>query len=136
MKILFLVAALLLWAEAGVKAQTNMSVTSTEVKNILLGSYNVNSYAASTVINDPGVVAAGLLNDISADSLKADLFALNAFYNRNMFSDTTSNTTGIGATRRWIYNKFNQYSQANDNRLRPSYLKFTYAPSTYGCSGV
>jgi hypothetical protein len=136
MKILFPVAALLLMAGARVNAQTNMSVTSTEVNNILLGSYNVNSYAASTVINDPGVISAGLLNDIAVDSLEADLFNLNSFYNRNLFSDTTSNTTGIGATRRWVYNKFIQYSHANENRLRPAYLKFTYAPSTYGCAGV
>ncbi|HVS95128.1 MAG TPA: M28 family peptidase [Puia sp.] len=136
MKILFPVAALLLLAEAGADAQSNMSVTSTEVNNILLGSYTPGTYAASTVITDPSVISAGLLNDISADSLKTDLFALNSFYNRNMFSDTTSSTTGIGATRRWIYNKFVQYSQANENRLRPAYLKFTYSPATYGCTGV
>ena len=136
MKILFPVAALLLLAEAGVHAQSNMSVTSTEVNNILLGTYNPSAYTATTVITDPSTIAAGLLNDISADSLKADLFALNAFYNRNMFSDTTSTTTGIGAARRWIYSKFAQYSALNENRLRPGYLKFTYAPSTYGCTGV
>ena len=136
MKILFSVAALLLWAEAGVHAQSGMSVTSTEVNNILLGTYIPGNYTASTVITDPPTIAAGLLGGISADSLKADLFALNGFYNQNMFSDTTSSTKGIGATRRWIYNKFAQYSAANDNRLRPAYLKFTYAPSTYGCTGV
>jgi hypothetical protein len=136
MKILFPVAALLLLAEAGVHAQSNMSVTSAEVNNILLGNYAPGNYAASTVITNPATIAAGLLSDISADSLKADLFALNAFYNRNMFSDTTSSTTGIGATRRWIFSKFAQYSAANENRLRPAYLKFTYAPSTYGCTGV
>ena len=136
MKILFPVAALLLLAEAGVNAQSNMSVTSTEVNNILLGSYTPGTYAASAVITDPSIISAGLLSDISADSLKADLFALNAFYNRNMFSDTTSSTTGIGATRRWIYNKFIQYSQANESRLRPAYLKFTYSPASYGCTGV
>ncbi len=117
-------------------AQTNPSVTSTEVNNILLGSYSPTTYQASTIINDPDIVSAGLLNDISADTLKADLFALNAFFNRNMFSDTVSNTTGIGATRRWIYSRFLQYSAANQNRLRAAYLKFTYAPSTYGCSGI
>ena len=76
MKILFPVAALLLLAEAGVNAQSNMSVTSTEVNNILLGSYNPGTYAASTVITDPSIISAGLLNDISADSLKADTASL------------------------------------------------------------
>src|SRR5215831_17277940 len=115
MKILFPVAALLLLAGAGVRAQSNMSVTSTEVNNILLGSYNPASYQASTVITDPATIAAGLLRDISVDTLRADLFMLNSFYNRNMFSDTTSTTTGIGAARRWVYSEFAKYSAANEN---------------------
>jgi hypothetical protein len=136
MKNVLPVAVLLLWGGTGAYAQSNESVTSTEVNNILLGSYNPSTYQASTIINDPGLVSAGLLNDISADSLRADLFMLNSFFNRNMFSDTTSTTTGIGATRRWVYSMFQKYSAANQNRLRPAYLKFTYAPSTYGCTGI
>ena len=111
------------------------SVTSTEVNNILLGSYAPSTYQATTVITDPGTISAGLLSDISTDSLSADLFMLNSFGNRNMFSDTTSSTFGIGATRRWVYNKFLQYSAANGNRLRVGYLKFNYPPSAYtGCT--
>ena len=136
MKNVLPVAVLLLWSGAAAYAQSNESVTSTEVNNILLGSYSPSTYQASTIINDPGLVSAGLLNDISADSLRADLFMLNSFYNRNMFSDTTSTTTGIGATRRWVYSMFQKYSAANQNRLRPAYLKFTYAPSSYPCTGV
>ena len=136
MKNLLPVAVLLLWGGAAANAQSNESVTSTEVNNILLGAYSPSTYQASTIINDPGLVSAGLLNDISADSLRADLFMLNSFYNRNMFSDTTSITTGIGATRRWVYSMFQKYSAANENRLRPAYLKFTYAPSSYPCTGV
>src|ERR1700722_10941877 len=125
---------LLAWALT-TYAQTNPSVTSTEVNNILLGNYTPVTYQASAIINDPSIVSAGLLSSVSTDTLKADLFALNAFYNRNMFSDTVSSTTGIGATRRWVYQRLQQYSAANQNRLRVSYLKFTYAPSTYGCTG-
>ena len=113
----------------------NESVTSTEVNNILLGSYTPSTYQASTIITDPGTISAGLLNDISPDSLSADLFMLNSFSNRNMFSDTVSNTFGIGATRRWVYNKFQQFSAANGSRLRVGYLKFNYPPSAYtGCT--
>jgi hypothetical protein len=133
-KIITLFPCLAAWAMTAY-AQTNPSVTSTEVNNILLGNYTPATYQASTIINDPSTVAAGLLSNISVDTLTADLYALNAFYNRNMFSDTVSNVTGIGATRRWVYQKFQQYSAANQNRLRVSYLKFTYAPSTYGCTG-
>jgi hypothetical protein len=125
---------LLAWALT-TYAQTNPSVTSTEVNNILLGNYTPVTYQASAIINDPSIVSAGLLSSVSTDTLTADLYALNAFYNRNMFSDTVSNTTGIGAARRWVYQRFQQYSTANQNRLRVSYLKFTYAPSSYPCTG-
>jgi hypothetical protein len=122
----------------GAFAQTNPSVTSTVVNNILLGNYTPSTYAASTVITDPNTISEGLLNNISADSLKADLVDLNSFYTRNMFSDTTSATTGIGAARRWVYSKFQQYSATSGNRLQTSWLKFTYAPSTYSnaCAGT
>ena len=133
-KKLTLLPCLLAWGLAPY-AQTNPSVTSAEVNDILLGNYTPATYQASTIINNPSIVSAGILNGISTDTLTADLFALNAFYNRNMFSDTVSNTTGIGATRRWVYQKLQQYSAANQNRLRVSYLKFTYAPSSYPCTG-
>ncbi len=115
-------------------AQSNESVTSTVVNNILLGNYTPSTYAASTVIIDPNTISAGLLKNISADSLTADLYSLNSFQNRNTFSDTTSTTTGIGATRRWVYNKFLQYSKATGSRLQVGYLQFTYDPTSYPCT--
>jgi hypothetical protein len=133
-KKLTLLPCLMAWALTPY-AQTNPSVTSTEVNNILLGNYTPATYQASTIINNPSIISAGLLGDVSTDTLTADLYALNAFYNRNMFSDTVSNSTGIGAARRWVYQRLQQYSTANQSRLRVSYLKFTYAPSTYGCTG-
>jgi hypothetical protein len=118
----------------GALAQSSMSVTSTAVNNILTGNYNPASYTATTVITDPAIISSGLLNDISADSLTADMIKLNGFTNRNTFSDTTSSTFGIGAARRWVYNKFLQYSQASGSRLQAGYLKFTYSPSSAGCT--
>ncbi len=137
-KHLLFAVALCLADGIGAFGQTNPSVTSTVVNNILLGNYTPSTYAASPVITDPNTISEGLLNNISADSLKADLVDLNSFYTRNMFSDTTSTTTGIGAARRWVYSKFLQYSAANGNRLQTSWLRFTYAPSTYSraCSGT
>lgn len=133
----FLLPAVLLtitWGEC-TYAQTNQTVSSTEVNKILLGTYNPVNYQATTVITDPDVISAGLLNQISTDSLKADLYTLAEFRNRNTFSDTSSTTQGIGAARRWVYSKFQQYSAANQGRLRPGYLWFDYSPSSAGCSG-
>jgi hypothetical protein len=115
-------------------AQSNESVTSTTVNNILIGNYTPSIYQAAILITDPNVISQGLLGNISADSLTATLFALNSFQNRNTFSDTSSATYGIGGARRWVYNKFLQYSQANGSRLQVGYLKFTYNPSSYPCT--
>ena len=87
------------WGEC-TYAQNNQAVSSTEVNKILLGTYNPVNYRATTVITDPNVISAGLLSQISTDSLKADLYALAGFKNRNTFSDTSSATRGIGAARR------------------------------------
>jgi len=115
-------------------AQTNPKVLNTEVATILGGTYTASLYSATTVITDPGIISAGLAAGISPDSLKADLFALRKFQNRNMFSDTSSTTRGIGAARRWVYNKFLQYSNANEGRLKVSYLQFDYDPASYPCT--
>jgi hypothetical protein len=129
-----LILILCLGTGAGAVAQSSESVTSTVVNNILLGNYTPSTYEATTVITDPNVISQGLLSNISADSLTATLYALNSLQNRNTFSDTSSATSGIGATRRWVYSKFLQYSQANNSRLQVGYLKFTYNPSSYPCT--
>ncbi|MHA4809614.1 M28 family peptidase [Flavitalea flava] len=108
-------------------AQTNMSVNSSEVDAILKGSYTPGIYQASSIIRDPGIISSGLVNGISPDTLKASLFALKNFQNRNTFSDTLSSTRGIGAARRWVYRQFLRYSAVNQNRLRVAYLEFDYS---------
>jgi len=115
-------------------AQTNISVTSPEVDNILQGNYVPGNYPATTVITNPNQISAELISRISPDSLRADITALIGFKNRNTYSDTASSTTGIGAARRWAFNKFQQYSSLNDNRLRPAFLEFDWITSP-PCSG-
>lgn len=129
-----LITAVLLTEGRDAFSQTSPKILSTEVTNIVRGIYDPTDYQASVVITDPSVISAELINRISVDTLKADLFAMRSFRNRNMFSDTTSNTRGIGATRRWVYSRFQAYSAANESRLRPDYLQFTYDPSSYPCT--
>jgi hypothetical protein len=121
------------WGESAI-AQSNESVSSAEVTNVLVGRYTPARYRASTIITDPDIISKGLLQGISTDSLKADLIALNNFRNRNTFSDTLAGNRGIGAARRFINSKFRQYGAANDNRLLPAYLWFQYNPGSAGCS--
>lgn len=106
------------------RSQTGISCTDTTAARIMIGNYDPASYMASVVISDPDPISAGIRNNVSADSLHAYLDVLRSFKNRNTGSDTTSSTRGIGAARRWIHSKFQQFSAANENRLKPSFLQF------------
>ncbi len=87
-------------------SQTNMRVSNPLAEEIMLGNYNPSDYAASEVIDSPESIIQGIVDRMSTDSLLAYLQKMDSFYQRNTGSDTVSNTRGIGATRRWIYEKF------------------------------
>lgn len=105
-------------------AQANILTTDPLAAQILSGNYNPADYAASNEITDPATIASEISNRVSPDSLKAYIIRLSEFQNRNSGSDTLSNTTGIGAARRWVYSKFKEFDAANENRLVPFYLQF------------
>ncbi len=102
---------------------TNISVTNPTVDAILKGNYNPTVYAPGQVVNHSTVVA-GLQNNINPDSLKSSILKLATFKNRNTGADTVSAVIGIGAARRWVYSKFEDFSTASGGRLIPSYLQF------------
>lgn len=105
-------------------AQTNIISTNPSIENVLMGNYNPISYQATNVINHPDSVSKGVYKGISSDSLKVLLEHLASFQNRNTGSDTVSSTRGIGAARRWVRSKFQEYSSVNENRLLTGYLQF------------
>ncbi len=51
-----------------------------------------------------------IIDAVSAQRLEADIRALAGFGTRNTFSDTLSDTRGIGAARRWIKAQFDEIS--------------------------
>lgn len=108
----------------GVCAQVAITCTDSNAARVMMGVYDPAAYAAATVIDDPVVISADIRSKVSADSLRKWLEVLGSFENRNTGSDTTSATKGIGAARRWIYDRFAQFSAENGNRLIPSYLQF------------
>jgi len=59
----------------------------------------------------------------SAERLEADVRRLAGFGTRNTFSDTLSDTRGIGAARRWIKAEFDQIAEACGGCLEVSYQK-------------
>ncbi|HKI43982.1 MAG TPA: M28 family metallopeptidase [Balneolales bacterium] len=69
-----------------------------------------------------------MLTQISADSIKANILKLVSFNTRQTLSDTLSNTTGIGAARRWIYSKFEQYGRESGGRLKVGYEGYVQQP--------
>ncbi len=109
---------------ASTKAQTNMMATNPVAEQIMLGSYNPANYVATNVITNPATISTEINSRVSTDSLLAYLHGLRSFQNRNTGSDTVSATKGIGAARRWVHDKFQQFSTQNDNRLVVSYLQF------------
>ncbi|MEW6468293.1 MAG: M28 family peptidase [Bacteroidota bacterium] len=105
-------------------AQTNIISTNPVAEQVMMGNYNPSLYLASNIINSPDSITAGINARISPDSLKSYIVKLASFRNRNTGSDTVSSQKGVGASRRWVYSKFQQFSAANENRLIPSYLQF------------
>ena len=64
-----------------------------------------------------------IINAVSSERLKSDITTLANFGTRNTFSDTVSDTRGIGAARRWIKNEFDKISADCNNCLDVFYQK-------------
>jgi len=64
-----------------------------------------------------------IIENTSADRIEADIRTLANFGTRNTFSDTVSNTRGIGAARRWIKAEFEKISSECGNCLEVFYQK-------------
>uniref|UniRef100_UPI00404A5F86 M28 family peptidase n=1 Tax=Flavobacterium sp. TaxID=239 RepID=UPI00404A5F86 len=64
-----------------------------------------------------------IINSISSERIKSDITTLANFGTRNTFSDTISNTRGIGAARRWIKSELETISKDCKNCLDVFYQK-------------
>jgi Zn-dependent M28 family amino/carboxypeptidase len=64
-----------------------------------------------------------IITDVSEERIKADVKTLTEFGTRNTFSDTISNTRGIGAARRWIKAEFDAISKKCNSCLNVFYQK-------------
>src|SRR5690606_18914298 len=51
-----------------------------------------------------------MIQDISADSIRLYVEKMVSFGTRHSLSDTISNTTGIGAARRWVADKMKSFA--------------------------
>lgn len=64
-----------------------------------------------------------IIDEISADRIENDVRKLAGFGTRNTFSDTISDTRGIGAARRWIKSEFDKISKECGGCLEVFYQK-------------
>lgn len=64
-----------------------------------------------------------IIDAVSADRLETDIRKLAGFGTRNTFSDTISQTRGIGAARRWIKAEFDKISSECNNCMEVFYQK-------------
>lgn len=64
-----------------------------------------------------------IIEEVSADRIEKDIRKLAGFGTRNTFSDTLSDTRGIGAARRWIKAEFDKISAECNNCLDVFYQK-------------
>lgn len=64
-----------------------------------------------------------IIDAVSEERLREDVRTLANFGTRNTFSDTISDTRGIGAARRWIKKEFESISNACNNCLDVFYQK-------------
>ncbi len=72
-------------------------------------------YSALSAQTNPKIYE--IIDAVSADRIEADITKLAGFGTRNTFSDTISNTRGIGAARRWIKKEFETISKDCNNCL-------------------
>ena len=75
---------------------------------------------------DPAVES--LITEVSQQQLMAYVRQLEGFGTRNAFSDTQSETFGIGAARRWI---FNEFVRVGNGRLTVEFQDFPLSYNGY-----
>jgi len=76
------------------------------------------------IIQKKNLVIEEIVSQVSQDQMKGMLEKLVSFETRNTFSDTTSDTRGVGAARRWIYRKFMEFKDDGGSRLHVYYDGF------------
>ncbi|MDN5200854.1 M28 family metallopeptidase [Fulvivirgaceae bacterium BMA10] len=59
-----------------------------------------------------------MVQEISVDSIRAYIGTMVDFGTRHSLSDTVSDTRGIGAARRWVKSKFEEFGKASSGRLK------------------
>jgi hypothetical protein len=93
---------------------------------ILFICFSLTTTAQITITRDPEIEA--MVKEVNADSLKSYIYQMVAFGTRNTLSNQNSTTRGIGAARKWVLNKFNDFAKTSNGRLTAFIDTTTYKP--------
>lgn len=111
-----------LFLSLGMAAQSGFVITNTTAEAVINGDYNPADFTTGLEIASADFPAT--VNQlINPDSLKSYIIKLASFKNRNTGSDTISDSIGIGAARRWVHSKFQEFT-TNSPRLTPAFFQF------------
>lgn len=90
---------------------------------LILVSAACSSNQKNSIVNNETQIEE-ITTKVSADTIKVNIQKLASFHTRHTTSDTSSDSVGIGAARRWIYKKFKRYQTASGNRLKVKYNSY------------
>src|SRR5215203_810175 len=83
---------------------------------LLFATFLIIEISAQTIIQrDPEI--AGMVKEISSDSLRSYINKLVSFGTRNTLSSTTDKKRGIGAAREWVVQRFNEFGKNSNGRM-------------------
>ena len=82
---------------------------------LVITFFAAHAKAQQIIDRDPSITA--LVKDVSPDSLKMYISTLVAFGTRNTLSTQTDAKRGIGAARKWVLGKFNEFAKKSNGRL-------------------
>lgn len=87
-----------------------------------------NAFSQSPVIIQKDPEIEQMLKEVSADSLQAYIKTMVGFGTRNTLSTQREAHRGIGAAKRWVLSKFNQFAKQSNGRLTAIIDSTTYQP--------
>ena len=76
---------------------------------------SIKSFSQTTINRDPSIAA--MVSEVSRDSLQSYIKSMVAYGTRNTLSTQSLNNRGIGAARKWVLAKFNQFAPTSSGRL-------------------
>jgi Predicted aminopeptidases len=94
---------------------------------LLVISIGLTARSQTIVQKDPAIEK--MVSEVNADSLRSYVLQLVSFGTRNTLSTQTDAKRGIGAARKWVLQKFNEFAKGSGGRLTAIIDTTTLEPS-------